>query len=57
MARHTKILLGEPVANDNETGNLLAKEINDLIATATAYTVTATKFGSRIAIIVNYDTA
>ncbi|MCW4018078.1 MAG: hypothetical protein NWF00_05300 [Candidatus Bathyarchaeota archaeon] len=57
MARHTKIVAGELIDNDDETGTKLAKKINDVVDGVTLVGLTAAQQGRHAAIIIVYDDA
>ncbi len=59
MTRHVKILQAPTFGNNTESdpATTLAKQVYDLVATATAYTITQIRLGQTPAVLVVYDTA
>ena len=57
MARHCKVVLGEPIHNDDETGTKLAKDVYDVISDKTIVATASCQFGQKLAVLLIYDDA
>jgi hypothetical protein len=55
MARHCKVILGEPVNGDNESGAKLAKDVYDTISDKTIVATASCQFGQKLAVLLIYD--
>jgi hypothetical protein len=57
LTRHVKVILGEPINGDTESGSKLAKDVYDAISDKTIVATASCQFGQNLAVLLIYDDA